>query len=114
MQVEPAIEHLLIERVDVVCLLLWDVAVANMRYDDAGIFAFRRVVVVVVVVAVTVAVAVAGVDAIKGDRDSRNSTFRRFPLTVGVCTIKNVPLIPPAPLPTDPPKGLLGRPARPS
>ena len=104
MQVEPAIEHLLIERVDVVCLLLWDVAVANMRYDDAGIFAFRRV----------VAVAVAGVDAIKGDRDSRNSTFRRFPLTVGVCTIKNVPLIPPAPLPTDPPKGLLGRPARPS
>ena len=47
-QIEPVVEHLLVERVDGFCVLLRDVAVAHMLPDDAGIFALRQGVVVAV------------------------------------------------------------------
>ena len=48
MQVEPVIEHLLVERVDGLGVLLRNVAVAHMLPDDAGILALRQGVVVAV------------------------------------------------------------------
>jgi hypothetical protein len=45
-QVEPGVEHLLVERMDGLGLFLRDVAVAHALSDDAGVLAVRQRVVI--------------------------------------------------------------------